>query len=72
LAIPYVNEGGRAGYVRYLAMRKPKAFAIAPNGAWSASAQGPDPIAASMSACGKSQPGCRLYAVDDQVVWSGN
>jgi dienelactone hydrolase len=71
-AIPFVNEDGRSGYLKYLAMRKPKAFAIAPGGAWSASSLGADPIAASMSACSKSHPGCRLYAVDDHVVWTGN
>ena len=72
LAIPYLNEGGRAGYLKYLTLRKPKAFAIAPDGTWSASALGLDPVAASMSACGKTHSGCRLYAVDDKVVWSAN
>jgi dienelactone hydrolase len=71
-AIPYINEGGRGGYLKYLAMRKPKAFAIAPDGAWSASSLGADPIAASMSACSKSHSRCQLYAVDDNVVWSSN
>ena len=72
LAIPYISEGGRAGYLKYLTLRKPKAFAIAPDGTWSASSLGLDPVAASMSACGKTHSGCRLYAVDDKIVWSGN
>jgi len=69
-AVPYLNDGGRGGYEKYLTLRKPKAFAIAPDGAWFLSTQGDDPLASALTACGKQHQGCRLYAVDDNVVWS--
>ncbi|NML16057.1 dienelactone hydrolase family protein [Azohydromonas caseinilytica] len=70
-AIPFINQAGRQGYLKYLSMRRPKAFAIAPDGAWSAAALGPDPLAMALEACGKAHQGCRLYAVDHSVVWAG-
>jgi pimeloyl-ACP methyl ester carboxylesterase len=68
-AIPFITDGGRDGYQKFLGMRKPKAFVIAPDGGWSASALGADPVASALAACGKAHAGCRLYAVDDDVVW---
>jgi dienelactone hydrolase len=70
-AIPYLNDGGRQGYQKYLALRKPKAFVVAPDGAWAAVALGDDPLSGAMGACGKAHQGCQLYAVDDEVVWRG-
>lgn len=69
-AVPYLNEKGREGYRKFLAMKKPRAFVIAPNGSWSASAQGKDPVASALQACGKAIKECRVYAVDDAVVWA--
>jgi dienelactone hydrolase len=69
-AVPFINDGGRLGYDKYLSLRKPKAFVIAPDGAWSLAAQGEDPIAQAMQGCQLRHQQCRLYAVDDQVVWS--
>lgn len=68
-AIPYLNDAGRQSYRKYLTFRKPKAFVIAPDGTWTASSLGEDPLSAAMEACEKGHQGCRLYAVDDQVVW---
>jgi hypothetical protein len=68
-AIPFINAGGREGYQKYLGMRKPKAFVIAPDGAWSAASLGADPVSSAMASCSKGHGGCRLYAVDDDVVW---
>lgn len=67
--VPYLNEKGRQGYRRFLAMKKPRAFVIAPNGSWSASS-GKDPASGALQACGKTNEGCRVYAVDDEVVWA--
>ena len=39
------------------------------DGAWYSSARGTDPIAAALSGCSRLHQGCRLYAVDDDVVW---
>lgn len=71
-AVPFINESGRQGYQKYLAMPRPRAFAIAPDGAWSASALGQDPLSSALAACGKGHQGCRLYAVDNEVVWQGD
>jgi len=71
-ALPLVNEAGRQGYQKYLTLRKPKAFAIAQDGAWSASILGDDPLAAALENCSKGHIGCRLYAVDNEVVWTKN
>jgi dienelactone hydrolase len=69
-AVPYINDKGRQGYERYLTFWKPKAFVIAPDGAWSASTQGDDPLSSALNTCEKGHSGCKLYAVDGQVVWS--
>jgi dienelactone hydrolase len=71
-AVPYLKDGGRTGYEKYLTLRKPKAFVVAPDGAWFFSTQGDDPLASALTACGKQHQGCQLYAVDDNVVWSSH
>ena len=69
-SVPFLKPEGRSGYARFLTEPKPRAFAVAPDGAWSAAARGPDPVAAALSRCSQSHSGCRLYAVDDDVVWT--
>jgi dienelactone hydrolase len=69
-AVPFVSQSGREGYQKYLAMRRPKAFAVAPDGAWSAVSMGSDPVAMALENCGRTHQGCRLYAVDHSVVWN--
>lgn len=72
-AIPFINEAGRQGYQKYLAFRKPKAFVIAADGAWTAASLGEDPLNVAMESCKKGHKDCRFYAVDDDdVVWSPN
>jgi dienelactone hydrolase len=68
-AVPYLNDAGRQGYGKYLTLRKPKAFAVAPDGAWSAVSLGDDPLQTALEGCKKAHQGCQLYAVDDNVVW---
>jgi hypothetical protein len=48
----------------------PRAFAVSPSGAWCWAEEGEDPDARALAACEKksNQP-CRLYSVDDYVVW---
>ncbi|WP_035547301.1 CocE/NonD family hydrolase [Burkholderia sp. 9120] len=70
-AVPYVNEGGRAGYEKFLAMRRPRAFAVSPDGGWDAASLGADPLAYALNACNRLHHDCRLYAVDGDVVWAG-
>lgn len=83
-AVPYVREGGRRGYADFLTRLAPRAFAIAPNGAWGFS--GPvtpiynararerfDPLENALEHCNRRGEGkCRLYAIDGRVVWRGD
>jgi dienelactone hydrolase len=69
-AVPYMSENGRKGYREYLTRMTPRAFALAPNGAWTWAEEGEDPDARALATCAENagQP-CRLYSVDDKVVW---
>ena len=67
--IPYMNEAGREGYRKFLTLKKPRAFTIAPDGAWYASAGGNEPLQNTLDECTKAHSDCRPYAVDDDVVW---
>ena len=68
-AVPYIPATARAGYMKFLSSRKPRAFVISPDGAWFAASRGTDPVEAATDACDKQHPACRPYAVDDDVVW---
>ena len=69
-AVPYLNNRGReVGYRRFLTLGEPRAFVIAPDGAWAYSERGFDPLNQALEACEKKHQGCRLYAVDNHVVW---
>jgi len=78
-AVPHVRDNGREAYQNFLRRPKPRAFAVAENGAWgwSAPAEGTyaatryfDSVRRAMERCEIRGAGtCRLYAVDDRVVW---
>ncbi|ELW9447511.1 prolyl oligopeptidase family serine peptidase [Burkholderia cenocepacia] len=68
-AVPYLTDSGRTGYQKFLQLPRPRAFAIAPDGGWSASALGPDPVKYSLDQCNQKHQGCKIYAVDSSVVW---
>jgi dienelactone hydrolase len=68
--LPFVKDTGRAGYKNFLTKQLPRAFAIAPNGAWAWAELGDDPLKRALDNCNRNGQGqCKLYAVDDQVVW---
>ena len=68
--VPHVRDTGRAGYKVFLERSAPRAFALAPNGAWGWSDGGDDPLQRALANCNRNGKGeCRLYAVDDYVVW---
>ncbi len=70
-AVPRLGETGRAGYRSFLAKPAPRAFAIGPAGAWGWASDGDDPTWRALANCQKhSKDPCRLYAVDDDVVWA--
>lgn len=69
--VPYIRASGREGYKTFLTKQFPRAFAISASGAWGWAEQGDDPLQRALDNCNrhaKTTP-CRLYAVDDQVVW---
>lgn len=69
--LPHVRDAGREGYRSFLGKQFPRAFAIAPSGAWGWAEMGDDPLQRALSNCQRhaNKAVCRLYAVDDQVVW---
>jgi dienelactone hydrolase len=69
-AVPHVRDSGRKGYAEFLARDPPRAFAVAPTGAWGRSDGTDDPLKRALDNCNKFGKGaCRLYAVDNDVVW---
>jgi dienelactone hydrolase len=69
-AVPFLKENGKNGYAAFLKRDTPRAFAIAPGGAWGWANGGDDPLQRALDNCNKQAKGaCRLYAVDDSVVW---
>jgi dienelactone hydrolase len=69
-AVPYLQDQGRRAYRAFLGKGMPRAFAIAPSGAWSWAEDGDDPVAQVLVNCARSAAmPCTLYAVDDAVVW---
>ena len=70
-SLPFVQDAGRVSYKNYLTKPFPRAFAIAPNGAWGWAEGGDDPLKRSLDNCNKRGQGkCRLYSVDNSVVWT--
>jgi dienelactone hydrolase len=69
-AVPLLRDSGRKGYSSFLKLSLPRAFAIGPTGAWGYATEGDDPAARALANCLKnSKEPCRLYAVDEDVVW---
>jgi len=72
--VPLASQAGLAEYQRFLAAVLPRAFAIsADHGSWAWNAGGFDAMALALRRCAdRAHRMCRLYAVDDDVVWAGN
>ena len=69
-SVPFVDEAGRAGYRNFLHHYPSRAFAVSDSGAWSWAEGGDDPMSVAVANCQKqSSDPCRLYAVNDNVVW---
>jgi dienelactone hydrolase len=72
-AVPFLSENGRRAYQEYLSKMTPRAFAVSPSGAWTWAEEGEDPDGRALATCtAKSTEPCRLYSVDDYVVWNGD
>lgn len=72
--VPVRTDRARAGYQAWLAADSPKAFAIHPTlGTWASAWGGERPIARALANCERfAKAPCRLYAVDDVVVWTAD
>lgn len=71
-AIPYLTESGRAAYRQYLGKMAPRAFALSPSGAWCWAEDGEDPERRALATCEeKSSQPCKLYSIDERIVWQG-
>ncbi len=76
-AVPFLKEKGREAYKEFLSKQTPRAFAIAPNGAWASSSRSApgsrqqlDVVGYAMESCNRRGNGeCKLYALDERVVW---
>lgn len=77
-AVPGLDDRGRAGYREWLEKQKPRSFVLGHDGAWNSSwgLQPPnptdpkDPTARALRHCEQRGRGpCKVYAVDDVVVW---
>jgi hypothetical protein len=78
-SVPLLNERGRQGYREWLTKKPPRAFAIAEDGSWNSTwgtnprnADDPkDPAERAIAHCQRrGVANCRLYAVDNTVVWT--
>ncbi|MGE0314596.1 MAG: hypothetical protein AB7P21_23515 [Lautropia sp.] len=67
--VPHLDAAGRMGYERFLAGPRPRAFAISEKGVWTRvnGARGAERVA--LERCQSVSGRCRLYAIDDTVVW---
>ena len=69
--VPLKTDRAREGYRAWLKAAPPKAFAIHPSkGSWASAWGGEMPYSRALQNCEKfaNEP-CKLYAVDDRVVW---
>lgn len=70
-AVPNLGENGKDGYEKFLATkRRPRAFALSWQGAWSWST-GPDADQKAVESCSRHGSPCYVYALDNAVVWKG-
>lgn len=73
-AVPHLDARGKDGYRQFLATPAPRAFAIAPGGAWGYSTEATTADLAEQEALANCQANtrqrCRVYARDHEVVLS--
>ena len=70
-AVPFLSERGRDIYRIFLGKPLPRAFAISPDGSVASVSEGYDPLRKAIAACEHGVVTCKLYAVNDDVVWKG-
>ncbi len=69
-SLPLNKPSSKAAYQAFLKRFPPRAFAIGSGGAWGWAAGADEAVKDALSSCQKySSAPCRLYAVDEDVVW---
>ncbi len=68
--LPYPSDKVRAAYQKFLQLKFTRVFVVSPTGILSGSG-GFDPIARTLELCRQRFADCQLYAVDNDVVWTG-
>ena len=69
--VPVSAQSKTAGYQKFLDAKSPRAFAIGERGSWGWAA-GDYAVGKALGNCLRSGQPCKLYAVDDDVVWKPN
>jgi hypothetical protein len=69
-SVPYLGDGARKAYAEFLKRASPRAFALSADGAYGWRSGGDDPARKALENCGsRSEYPCKLYVVDDKVVF---
>jgi dienelactone hydrolase len=71
-ALPRSQESAQQGYLKFLTADAPKAFAVSATGtAWAWASASARAMQAALERCNRAtkDASCKLYAVDDAVVW---
>lgn len=69
--VPISAQAKTNGYAKFLESKSPRAFAVGERGAWGW-ASGDYATGKAIGFCQRSGQSCKLYAVDDDVVWRVN
>lgn len=69
--VPHLSQSGRdTGYAAFLAKTAPRAFALSAQGNWGWATGTDDLLSRTLANCQKKSGNpCKLYAVNDDVVW---
>jgi dienelactone hydrolase len=69
--LPFLSASGKAGYKVFLSEGVPRAYAVGPEGNWGWASGGDDPAQDALDRCNRHPPKkCKLYAADNDVVWT--
>ena len=68
--VPVSAKSQASGYAKFLETKPPRAFAVGDKGGWGYST-GDYAIGRALGYCQRGGQTCKLYAVDDKVVWTG-
>lgn len=70
IKVPISAKSQASAYAKFLETKPPRAFAVGNKGGWGYS-HGDYAMGRALGFCQRSGQTCKLYAVDDQIVWTG-